>query len=281
MRRRAAVAGTWYPGDPRELAAEVDRYLSAAHVSPPFAPVMAVIAPHAGLMYSGGVAGHAYSALSAQPAPDAVVLVGPSHYVAFDGAAVWPDGAFDTPLGALPIAVDLAAAILARSDVAHDVPAAHAREHSLEMQLPFVARLFPGVPIVPIVMGYQERDTIVALADALAEACADQRVVLIASSDLSHFFDARTATRLDGRVAELVAEFDADGLLAELERYPEGERGRFVMCGGGPAVSVMLAARRLGADHGQVLERSHSGEVSGDNDRVVGYLAAAFGHQQA
>ena len=279
MRRRAAVAGTWYPGDPRQLAADIDLYLSAAHLGPPFDPLIALLAPHAGLMYSGGVAGHAYAALAKQARPDAVVLVGPSHYVGFDGAAVWPSGAFDTPFGALPVHDEIASALLARADVARDVPSAHAREHSLEMQLPFVARLFPGVPIVPVVMGFQEHDTIVALAGALADACAGHRVVLVASSDLSHFFDARTATRLDSHVADLVGAFDVTGLLTELERYPEGERGRFVMCGGGPAVSVMMAAQRLGADRAAVLTRSHSGEVSGDNDRVVGYLAAVFGQQ--
>jgi hypothetical protein len=160
---------------------------------------------------------------------------------------------------------------------ARDMPAAHAREHSLEMQLPFLARLHPDVPILPIVMGLQERDTIVALADALAEVCTGQAVALVASSDLSHFFDARTADRLDGRVADLVGAFDGAGLLEELERYPEHERGRYVMCGGGPAVSVMLAASRLGARRARVLRRAHSGDVSGDYDRVVGYLAAAFG----
>ena len=277
MRRRAAVAGTWYPGDPHQLASEVDRYLAAGRTAHGLDPVVAVLAPHAGLMYSGGTAGFAYAALGGAPPPDAVVLVGPSHYVAFDGVALWPTGAFDTPLGSLPVQEDIAAALLVATPVVQDLPAAHTREHSLEMQLPFIARLFPGVPIVPLVMGYQERATIVGLADALVEACAGRRVVLVASTDLSHFFDARTATRLDSHVASIVGEFDSDGLLAELERYPESERGRFVMCGGGPAVSVMMAARRLGAARAAVLQRTHSGDVSGENDRVVGYLAAAFG----
>lgn len=281
MRRRAAVAGTWYPDDPQELTAEIDRYLSPGSAPPSLDPVLAVLAPHAGIMYSGHVAGHAYRALARASRPDVVVLVGPSHYVAFDGVAVWPDGSFDTPLGSLPVDREVAAALLADRALAQDLPSAHAREHSLEMQLPFLARVFPGTRIVPIVMGYQERETIVRLADALVQACRGRRVALVASSDLSHFFDASTANTLDARVAALVGDFDAPGLLSELERYPEGERGRFVMCGGGPAVSVMMAAHGLGARHAAVLKHSHSGEVSGDDGRVVGYLAAAFGGSSA
>jgi hypothetical protein len=227
-------------------------------------------------MYSGPVAGHAYAALAGRPV-DLIVLVGPSHYLAFDGVAVWPKGTFETPLGPLRVDAGAASRLMAILPAARDLPAAHAREHSLEMQLPFLARLHPGVPILPMVMGLQERDTIVALGDALADVCAGRSVALVASSDLSHFFDAGTANRLDGRVADLVAAFDGEGLLEELERYPEFERGRYVMCGGGPAVSVMLAASRLGARESRVLHRANSGDVSGDYDRVVGYLAAEFG----
>jgi AmmeMemoRadiSam system protein B len=273
--RRAAVAGTWYPGRPDELGRQVDDVLARARAQVTIRPgVVGLIAPHAGLVYSGPTAAFAYAALGGT-ALDAAVLVGPSHYVAFDGVSIWPAGAFDTPFGPVPVAGDLARALLAFADLIRILPAAHTREHSLEMQVPFLARACPGLPIVPLVMGSQDRPTIEGLAEALAEACAGLRVVLVASSDLSHFFDADTAGRLDARVADLVAASDADGLLAELERYPDHERGRFVMCGGGPVVAVMRAARRLGARTTRVLARSHSGEVSGDYDRVVGYLAAA------
>jgi len=276
VRRRPAVAGTWYPADPLELGRLVDRCLAGAPEPPPLDRLVALIAPHAGLVYSGPIAGAAYAVL-ARCAPEAVLLVGPSHYVPFDGVAVWPSGQFDTPLGPLPIEGTLAARLLARCPAVIELPAAHAREHSLEMQLPFLARCCPGVPIVPLVMGWQTRETVLALAEGLAEACAGRRVVLVASSDLSHFFDAGTAARLDARAADLVDRFDDDGLLDELERYPEHERGRFVMCGGGAVVSVMRAARGLGARTARVVRLGHSGEVSGDNDRVVGYMAAVFG----
>jgi AmmeMemoRadiSam system protein B len=157
------------------------------------------------------------------------------------------------------------------------LPAPHRREHSLEMQLPFLRRLLPDTPIVPLLMGYQTAHTIRALADALAGVAPGRRALLVASTDLSHYFDATTAETLDHRVAECVRTFDPERLLALFEQIPEGERGRFVACGGGPLLSVMFAARARGARHGRVLKYMHSGQISGDNSGVVGYLAAAFG----
>jgi AmmeMemoRadiSam system protein B len=261
------------------LTRELDVYLAAADVEPAEG-VHAIIAPHAGLMFSGPVGAYAYKAASAGRY-DVAFLVGPSHFVAFDGVSVWPDGAFDSPLGQVPVDADAAAEVL-RSPLARDLPAAHAREHSLEMQLPFLRRLLPDVPIVPILMGAQRRDTIEALAQVLGRAAPTRRALLIASTDLSHYFDAPRAAELDGRVQALVQRFDADGMLELFERYPEAERGRYVACGGGAAIAVMMAARLRGATAGRVLHYAHSGQVSGDNDGVVGYLAAAFrGHADA
>jgi AmmeMemoRadiSam system protein B len=272
--RRTAVAGTWYPGSAGALTKEVDSHLEGAAAPLDWTP-RAVIAPHAGIMFSGPVAAYAYRAAVAAD-PEVIFLAGPSHYVGFEGVSVWPEGAFESPLGQVPIDARGAGDIM-RNPVARDLPSAHAREHSLEMQLPFIGRLLPGVPIVPMVMGHQDRATIEALADALAYAASGRRALLVASTDLSHFFDAGTAASLDGRVQAFVNTFDPDGLLALFEDYPEGERGRYVACGGGPAISVMLAARHLGAREGRVLKYGHSGEISGDDQAVVGYLAAAFG----
>jgi MEMO1 family protein len=272
--RPAAVAGTWYPGTPGALAKDVDGYLAQV---PDWdaGPIAAVLAPHAGLMFSGPVGAHAYRAASSCTY-DVIVLAGPSHFVAFDGVSIFPDGAFATPLGDAVVDEALARTLMT-SPVIRPIPAAHQREHSLEMQLPFVRRLFPDVPIVPLVMGYQTRDTILALADALGAACRGRHALLVGSTDLSHYFDARTAEQLDRRVQSHVSAFDPDGLLALFEDYPERERGRYVACGGGPAIAVMLAARQLGAGDGRVLCYAHSGEISGDDSGVVGYLAAAFG----
>ena len=272
--RPAAVAGTWYPGTAGALTRDVDGYLQQA-AEWTDGPIRAVLAPHAGLMFSGPVGAHAYRAAASQPF-DVIVLVGPSHFVAFDGVSVFPEGEFATPLGNATIDAGTTRALMA-NPLVRALPSAHRREHSLEMQLPFVRRVFPDAAIVPLVMGYQTRETIVGLAAALSAACRGKRALLVASTDLSHYFDAETAERLDRRVRAHVANFDADGLLGLFEEYPEHERGRYVACGGGPAIAVMMAARQLGAADARVLKYAHSGEVSGDYSGVVGYLAAAFG----
>ena len=275
--RPAAVAGTWYPAVPGALVREVDGYVAA--VDPDAIPpgrLDAIIAPHAGLMFSGPVGAYAYKAAAAHGPYDTAILVGPSHFVGFDGVALYPSGAFDSPLGPAAIDERVGQALLDASPLVHAMPAAHGREHSLEMQLPFVRRLLPGAAIVPLLMGYQTRETIQGLGEALGKLNLG-KILLVASTDLSHYFDAAKAEALDKRVQECVAAGDADRLLEIFEKYPEGERGRFVACGGGPAIAVMLAARARGARHGRVLKYMHSGQISGDNSGVVGYLAGALG----
>ena len=272
--RSAAVAGTWYPGTAGALARDVDEYLGLADEGPQ-GDVRALIAPHAGLMFSGPVGAWAYKAVR-RGSYDVAVLVGPSHFAAFEGVALFPEGSFDTPLG--PALVDPAgSAAMARFDIVKPLESPHRREHSLEMQLPFLRRVLPHVPIVPLLMGYQDRATIDALAAAIGGAFADRRALLVASTDLSHYFDAATAATLDSRVQATVAAFDPEALLEHFEHYPEHERGRYVACGGGPAISVMMAARALGARDARVLKYAHSGDISGDNSAVVGYLAAVMG----
>ena len=271
--RPSAVAGRWYPGSRDALLREVDAHLAAAgHAGTSGCP-RAVIAPHAGLLYSGPVAAWAY-ALVGECRYAAVVLVGPSHFVGFEGISIWPRGEWQTPLGALPVAEQLAAAIVGESDRIIEHAEAHGREHSLEMQLPFVARLLPGVPIVPLVMGFQTRATAMALGDALGRAVAARseagEILLVASSDLSHYEDAATAARLDGVVLRHVEALDASGLMDALEHEPRHA------CGGGPMVAVLHAAARLGATRAQVLRYADSGDVSGDKSSVVGYMAAAI-----
>jgi MEMO1 family protein len=271
MRRQPSVAGRWYSDDPVQLSAEVDRYVARAAVDPIAGPVVAIVAPHAGLMYSGPVAAFAYKVASVSGCT-AAVLVGPSHYVPFAGASIWPDGAWQTPLGDVVVDADLAHGIQSAWPGLVHLPAAHGREHSLEMQLPFVARLLPGIPIVPIVMGHQTREASFALGRALVGAIAARpgRTLLIASSDLSHYEDASTAQALDAVVLRHVESLDPDGLMGALETEPRHA------CGGGPMVSVLDAARRLGASRAHVLEYADSGDVSGDKSSVVGYMAAAI-----
>ncbi len=267
--RPAAVAGSWYPGTADALRRQVRRYLEGvAH--PLQGEVRAVVAPHAGLVYSGPVGAFAYAAVAGRRY-DAIVLVGPSHYAAFEGVALVSRGVFDLPGGPVPIAEEAAGELLRAAPFVREMPAVHAREHSLEMQLPFLIQVLPGTPIVPLVMGGQTRETVTGLGGALAATFRGRNVLLVASSDLSHYHDSATASDLDGRVLQLIERFDAEGLLEAIERVPDHA------CGGGPIVSVMLAARGLGARDARILRYADSGDVSGDKSAVVGYVAAALG----
>jgi AmmeMemoRadiSam system protein B len=264
--RPCAVAGSWYPGTRAALERAVDAHLASASAVEEGCP-RALIAPHAGLMYSGPVAAYAYR-LVPTCVYEAVILVGPSHFVGFDGLSIWPRGAWESPFGPVTVHEELASSIAAQADVRVN-PSAHRREHSLEMQLPFVARVLPQVPIVPVVMGYQTRETAEQFGDALARTLRDRRVLLIASSDLSHYHDARTASALDAVMLRHVEALDPDALMRALETEPGHA------CGGGPMVAVLRAARALGATRSRVLRYADSGDVSGDKDAVVGYMAAA------
>jgi len=273
MFRKAAVAGSWYPGSAPALATAVDRHLAGADRDDVAlgGELVALISPHAGLMYSGPVAAHAYRLLRNR-AVDVAVLVGPSHFVGFDGVASVPSGGFETPFGVASIDAACAADLEAASPIIRQHPSAHAREHSLEMQLPFLQRMAPRAAIVPLLMGHQTADTARQLAEALASALRDRRGLLVASTDLSHYHDRAAASQLDATVIDCVAGFDPDALQQALDRQPAHA------CGGGPTVAVMRAAALLGASRSVVLAYADSGEVSGDTSAVVGYLAAAFGN---
>jgi AmmeMemoRadiSam system protein B len=267
--RPAAVAGSWYPGTEAALTAAVDHHLAAAPRDLD-GDLVALIAPHAGLMYSGPVAAHAYQLLRHRTF-DVAVLVGPSHFVGFEGVAVHAAGGFATPLGVVQVDEECTARLMRATPIVRKHDAAHAREHSLEMQLPFLGRVAPGVQIVPLVMGFQTHATIAALAEGLVKALEGRRALLVASSDLSHYHEANEAHDLDAVVIDHVSRLDADGLEAALDARPDHA------CGGGPMVAVMRAARRLQARDAVVLQYGDSGDVSGDKSAVVGYLAAAFG----
>jgi MEMO1 family protein len=272
--RPAAVAGSWYPDRPERLVREVDEYIGLADVEPDVRAPKAIIAPHAGLRYSGPVAAYAYRAAT-RGSVRRIVLVGPSHFIPFRGVSIWPAGAWETPLGPVAVDEELASAIAGATRDVVERADAHRREHSLEMQMPFIAHLLPGVRIVPLVMGYQTRGAAFGLGDALARAIADRTmdvasdVLLVASSDLSHYENAVTAARMDSVVLERVDALDPMGLMDALEREPHHA------CGGAPMVAVLHAARRLGATQARVLRYADSGDVSGDKSSVVGYMAAA------
>ena len=274
--RAAAVAGTWYPGSAPALKRAVEGHLSLARpdVAPEFDELVAVIAPHAGLVYSGPVAAWAYE-LVRRYAFDVLVLVGPSHFVRFDGVSIYPAGGFESPFGPVWIDEPCATAIMQATPTVRELPTAHGREHSLEMQIPFIQCVAPQATIVPLLMGVQSDEAARTLGEALASALPQRRALLVASSDLSHYHDAATAARMDEVVMDCVARFDPDGLQEALDRQPGHA------CGGAPMVAVMRAARALGARDAAVLKYADSGDVSGDKSCVVGYMAAAIGARRS
>lgn len=270
--RRAAVAGSWYPGDATAIVAEVEGYLARVDLAPPRERLVGLISPHAGLRYSGPVAAYGYSLLRGRSGLT-VVLVGPSHRYAFEGVALWSCGAFETPLGSVPIDEELAAALItADARWILDGPRPHQEEHSLEMQLPFLQHLVADLQLVPCLMGGQSREEVDALAAALSKAipAMGRPVLLVASSDLSHYHPAPVANRMDALVVDDVARFDHERLMARLEESHEHA------CGGGPIVAVLKTAKALGAERASVLRYADSGDAGErDKSRVVGYLSAA------
>lgn len=270
--RTSRIAGTWYPGDSAELTELVDRCVRDAPRAAIEAPITALVSPHAGLVYSGRIAAAGYRLLECE-SYDAVLLLGPCHRGG-EGLAVLAGGAIETPLGMVRIDDELASALIAADPAVRANDAPHENEHSLEVQLPFLQRFLPGVPIAPVLMGYQTPATIDAavraIETALTRAAPARRVLLIASSDLSHFEPRDVAARLDGRVVECLEKFDADALARLLATHPNHA------CGGGPIVTILRVARALGATASTILAYGDSGEVNGDTNGVVGYVSAAL-----
>lgn len=231
--------------------------------------VAALIVPHAGYMYSGQVAAFAYKLLQGKRY-DSVILVGPSHRVAFGGVSVYREGGYETPLGVVPVDESLANRIESCSSLISDYPAAHAQEHSLEIQIPFLQVVLGDFSFVPLVMGDQSAETCFALADAVFEAAKDRHILIVASSDLSHFHDYREAKVLDGIVTRCIQDNDVEGLLDSLA-FDKTEA-----CGGGPIAVAMLVSQKLGARHSLLLKYANSGDVTGDKSSVVGYASAVY-----
>lgn len=267
--RESVIAGTWYPGNPEKLRKEIQGYLSRASGASLSGRLVALVAPHAGYMYSGPVAAYAYKVLEGKPF-SRVVILAPSHRAYFNGASVDDAAGYRTPLGVVPVDRRLAEKLMVHKDIFSYVPQAHAQEHSLEIQLPFLQVVLGTFSMTPVLIGDVSLDGCRQIARIVAEAVGQDDVLLVASTDLSHYYAYQEAKKLDARVIELVDRFDPEGLFEAL-RKRECEA-----CGGGPLVTVLLAARDLGATKARVLHYANSGDVTGDVRGVVGYMAAAL-----
>lgn len=271
--RESVLAGSWYPAEAGKLRRDIEGWLEQAGRPKLSGRVVALLAPHAGYVYSARVAAHAFAVLAEQEV-DTLVVLAPSHRVAFDGVSVWDGGSWRTPLGLVELDREFIERLRGESGgLVRPLPEAHAKEHAVEIQLPFAQAVAPEARLVPLVLGRLGEQDLETLAQALTrtmKAFPERRAVLLASSDLSHYHDAETARKLDAELERRAAGLDPEGLVRSLNA------GTCEACGGAALATVMLAARELGASRGEILAYGHSGEVNGDDSRVVGYLAAAF-----
>jgi AmmeMemoRadiSam system protein B len=201
---------------------------------------------------------------------DAVILVGPSHREFFTGASIYPGDSYRTPLGDVPVHKEMRDELVKEGGTIMLSDAGHRGEHCLEVQLPFLQRVLGKFSIVPIIIGNQRREFCLALGNTLAKVASRRNVLLVASSDLSHYHPYDEAVKLDRQVIGFVEALDEKTMMDQIEEE------RIEACGGGPVVSVMHAAKLLGANRSQALFYCNSGDITGDKDAVVGYLSAAF-----
>ena len=271
--RKPVVAGMFYPSDPHELRRDVNRYLGNVERTPIDGNIVALISPHAGYKYSGQVAAYAYKLVEGMDF-DHVVVIAPSHRVDFLGASIYDGEGYETPLGIVPIDGELSRRISGQSKIIDYIPQAHAREHSLEVQIPFLQSILKGFNLVPMVMGPTWNfDICRQLSESIIRSIGGKRALIIASSDLTHSYNYRQVVEQDEILARHIDQFDIDGLAEDLRE------GRCQACGGGPMLVAMMAAQGLGTNRGKVLKLTNSGDVTGrksPGNYVVGYMAAVF-----
>jgi AmmeMemoRadiSam system protein B len=275
MLRHAAVAGHFYKGTPDALRRQVEAFIvpDADRVR-----ALGILSPHAGLVYSGAVAGAVYSRIEL---PDTFILIGPNHTGLGAPVSLMAEGTWETPLGSVEINAPLANSILARSTRIQADSVAHLREHSLEVQLPFIQHFKKDFTIVPIQMFDTRLDTCVEVGRAVAEGISEYgmrnaewkdkaekqkaNVLIVASSDMSHYERADRAKEKDFKAIKRILDLDPEGLYRTVKEYG------ITMCGVGPAVAMLSACKLRGATRADLIRYSNSGEVSGDYEQVVGY----------
>jgi AmmeMemoRadiSam system protein B/AmmeMemoRadiSam system protein A len=276
--RQAAVAGSFYPADPKVLSAMIDSLLAQVSGPPVTDPILAAVAPHAGYQYSGPVAAYTYAALKGRMY-SRVVIIAPSHYVAFDYTSVYEGDAYATPLGNVQVDKAFARKLVKMdssirlSSEGHE-PTSAGGEHAVEVELPWLQKVLGNFEIVPIVMGDQSYENSRALGLALAKLIKSEAkpgdTLVLASSDLSHYHTYNDAVRMDHKTLDGLQAWDYFSMSRNFEsRIWEA-------CGGAPIVAAMIYAERMGANQARVLKYENSGDVTGDHSRVVGYSADVF-----
>jgi MEMO1 family protein len=271
--RPSPIAGQWYTADPKKLASQIDRFMQAVNLPALDGEVVGIMTPHAGHIYSGQVAAYGFAALR-DLEPDLVVVASPMHYPYYEPLLVSAHSAYGTPLGEIPIAHDVLQAVDTHLQEHYSLKltyVTHDPEHSLEIELPFLQRiLHKEFNLVPIMVRDSSRQVTLALGEALAAVLKQRSAILVASTDLSHFYPLDIANLLDRTMLQQVENLDPQSVL-DVE-----DEGRGFACGRGALAALMWTAKAMGADRAKILRHATSGDVTGDYDRVVGYAAAVF-----
>lgn len=277
-RRFPVVAGSFYSSEREDLLKEIERCFRHP-LGPGSLPskekmtesrVLALVSPHAGYVYSGPVASHGYLLLSRAPKPSTVVVVGPNHQGIGTEVSVYPEGTWVTPLGEVEVDRDAAYSLAKSSDVFSLDEASHRHEHSIEVQLPFLQYALGSFKLVAVSMLDQSKKTSLKVAKALADLAGQRNVTVIASSDLTHYEPASTASQKDKELLSKVTSLDVDQLYAVISKMG------ISACGFGPVACSMVVAREMGVAEGRLLKYASSGDITGDRGAVVGYASVGF-----
>jgi len=266
--RPSPIAGVWYEGHAKTLARTIDEYLDHAKLPELDGEVVAVIAPHAGHRYSGAVAGYAFAAVRSRSF-DVVAVISPFHNLAGYPILTTAHDAYATPLGNIAVDKD-ALAELSKAHLDFPITSIFAdKEHALEIELPFLQRALTGdFKLLPIMVHSQKMEVAMELGHALAKVLKDKNALLVASTDLSHFYDQATANMFDSEMLKRFESFDPESI------FEAEQTGKAFACGHAAVAAVLWAARGLGANKVQILHHATSGDVTGDYSSVVGYGAA-------
>lgn len=279
MIRKPAVAGYFYESVEDSLKEQI-KWCYRSDLGPGRTPgktgdtrsIKGLIAPHAGYVYSGPVAAHAYLELAEDGLPETVVILCPNHTGMGSGLSTITEGSWLTPLGEVKIDTEFALQLLSDYPLLDDDPSAHVKEHSCEVQLPFIQEISPDFKLVPICMMMQDLQTAGELGQAIAKTAHNlgRDIVVIASTDFTHYQPQQVAEAQDRKVLDHIQTLDEEGMVSEISQH------NVTMCGYGPVTATMVASKNMGASEAQILKYATSGDTSGDYSSVVGYAAAVF-----
>ncbi|MEA3329024.1 MAG: AmmeMemoRadiSam system protein B [Candidatus Omnitrophota bacterium] len=267
--RRPVVSGRFYPSDARALRIMIENFLEKAAPSKLEGELIGLVVPHAGYRYSGEIAAWGYKLLEEKEF-ETVVILGPSHYLHYQGSSVYNIGDYRTPLGVVKVNKGLSDKIIAENKQITYYAPLHQKEHSVEVEVPFLQVVLNNFSIIPVVIGDKKMAICRGLADALTKVLKGKKILFIASSDMSHYYEYATANLIDEKTLRAIERFSPDELSDKLNS------GDVELCGGAAIITVMIAAKKFGADKVKVLKYANSGDTSGEKKSVVGYAAIAF-----